>query len=154
MALVTTGWPCNAAGEIVVSGTVGTDTTVVGILNESFVPINSDGKVAFAGITGGGSSTPAPATITASRAAIAGDNGGVLYNNTTTAITYTVNSGLATGFGVTLVQSSTGVITVAAGSGVTINNVSNFTKTSGQYAAISLIQTAANTFVLVGSGAV
>lgn len=145
-------WPINENGEVVAS--VGTGTsTVVGFLGQDNIPLDSTNKFAVVGLSGG-SSIPAPVAITTSRNLLSADNGGTLYNATANAYTLTVPSGLTTGFGVAITQNSTGVVTIAAGSGVTVNNISSFTKTAGQWAVISVIQTAPNTYILVGTGAV
>lgn len=152
--IVSGGYPLNSLNEIVMQAGVGT-TTVVGQGNPDQVAIDeTTGRMVVVGIAGSGSSVPAPAAITSSRNLASADNGGTLYNATTNAYTLTVPSGLPAGFGVAVVQSSTGVVTIAAGAGVTINNISSFTKTGGQYAVISLINTAANTYILAGSGAI
>lgn len=147
------GFPVNAAGEIVAEVGVG-GTTVVGTIPNAFVSVNPATKaLVIAGISGGGSAAPAPAAITSSRNLVAADNGGTIYNNTANPYTITVPAGLPVGFGVTIVQNSTGVVTVATAGGATVGSISGFTKTAGQYAVISLIQTTANGYVLVGAGA-
>lgn len=145
--------PANELGEIVVITGSGT-TNVVGQLPFDAFPIDSaTGRLILTGITGGsGSTTPAPAAITASRNLASTDNGGTLYSALTTATVLTVPSGLPVGFGVAVAQTSTGTVQIVAGSGVTVNNLSNFTRTAGQYAVISLVQTTVNGYILVGSG--
>lgn len=97
---------------------------------------------------------PAPAAITASRALTAADNGGTLYNTTANAYTLTVPSGLPAGFGVAVVQKSTGAVTVAAGSGATLTSADSFTKTGGANKVISVINSGvANDYILSGQGA-
>lgn len=145
--------PCNELGEILAVAGTGT-SNYAGNLPFGAWPIDSvTKKLAIVGFgTGGGSSTPAPAAITASRNLASSDNGGTLYSALTTATVLTVPSGLPTGFGVAVAQTSTGTVQIVAGSGVTVNNVSSFTKTSAQWAVISLVQTTANGYILVGSG--
>lgn len=64
----------------------------------------------------------APTTLTVSRALASGDNGATLVYSGSSNITLTTNTGLASGFGCTVVQLGTGIITMAAGAGVTFDN--------------------------------
>lgn len=153
MALVGYGWPVNAAGEIVVSSTVGSDTTVIGNLNEGFIPLQSDGKLALAGLSSGGGSAGTPTAITASRAAVSGDNGNTLTNSTATNIVLTINTGMPTGYGFAAAQLSTGTVQIVAGAGVTVNGKSGFNKTSVQYDLMALVHVGANAYVLSGATA-
>lgn len=153
MAQISSGWPVNAAGEIVVSSTVGTDTVVVGTLPEAFIPVQSDGKAAFAGLSSGGGSSGAPTAITTSRAAVSGDNGNTLVNSTATNIVLTINTGMPSGFGFATAQLSTGTVQIVAGAGVTVNGVSGFNKTSAQYGVMALVQVGTNAYVISGATA-
>ena len=49
-----------------------------------------------------------------------------------------------------LIQKGTGVVTVAAGSGVTLRSKSSYVKTAGQYSEARLIKTASNEWLLSG----
>jgi hypothetical protein len=79
----------------------------------------------------------------------ANDNGCTVTLNNASAITLTVPAGLATGFNVLIVQLGAGPVTPAA-SGTTLVQRQSFTKTAGQYAVMTLVSYAANTFVMAG----
>ena len=49
-----------------------------------------------------------------------------------------------------LIQKGTGVVTVVAGSGVTLHSKSSYVKTAGQYSEARLIKTASNEWLLSG----
>lgn len=93
-------------------------------------------------------------TVTASRTLTKSDNGAVLNSTSGTAVTLTLAQNLPAGFGVTIIQSGAGAVTVAAASGVTVANVSSFVKTSGANSTIKIVQKSANAYVLTGEGAV
>ena len=92
---------------------------------------------------------PGPSTETTNRALTAADNDKTL--NCTAGITLTVPSGLPPGFSCAIVQASASAVTIAAGSGVTINNVSAHTKTASQYAVVGLVNNDTNTYILSGA---
>jgi hypothetical protein len=48
-----------------------------------------------------------------------------------------------------IVQYGAGTVTIA-GSGVTVVNRSNYTKTGGQYAIVTIVSPVANTFITAG----
>lgn len=81
---------------------------------------------------------------------VAGDVGKLVTLSNASAVTLTVPSGLgwSNGTRVDLVQLGAGQVTVAA-SGTTINSTPGL-KLRAQYSAATLIQTATNTFLLVG----
>lgn len=96
----------------------------------------------------------APLAITANRTLTAADDGRTLYNNTATAYTITVPAGLPAGFGVALVQKSTGALTVAAAATVTVTSADGFTKTGGANKVVSVVNSGlANDYILSGQGA-
>ena len=95
-----------------------------------------------------------PVPLTAARALTDADNGAKLVYNGTTPITVTIAKDLAAGFGASIVQANTGVVTVAAASGVTLTSLSDYVKTAGQDAKIDLTNTSANKYILTGEGAV
>lgn len=98
--------------------------------------------------TGGITSTSATSlTLSAS------GSGGIFVFTSGSAITLNVPEGLDTGFSCVLVQLGAGQITPTALGSVTINNRSSYTKTAGQYAPMSLLAVAADTFILFGDGA-
>lgn len=97
----------------------------------------------------------APNAVTAARTLVAADNGTTLYNNTANAYAITVPSGLPIGFGVQLVQKSTGAISVVAGSGAAVVSADNFTKTGGVNKSIVIYNSGiANDYIIGGQGAV
>lgn len=87
---------------------------------------------------------------TAARTLTDADNGKVIYFTSASAITVTTSSGLGAGFCCTLVQGGAGRITVAAGSGTSVVSYGSFSKTAGQYAAISAMCPVSDTFYLNG----
>lgn len=80
------------------------------------------------------------------------DNGAALVFDNANPVTLTVPIGLVVGFECVIVQNGAGQVTPTA-SGTTINNRQSQTKTAGQYAIMSLIAIAADTFILAGDGA-
>jgi hypothetical protein len=80
---------------------------------------------------------------------VQGDNGRVITMNNASAITLTIPSGLTAGFNCMIVQYGAGTVTIA-GSGVTVVNRSNYTKTGGQYAIVTIVSPVANTFITGG----
>lgn len=82
------------------------------------------------------------------------DAGKLVDLNNASAITLTVppNSSVAfvVGTRINLLQSGAGQVTVAAGSGVTINSKDGNLKLTGQWSAATLVQRSANTWVLIG----
>lgn len=77
------------------------------------------------------------------------DNGLILSFNNTNPVTVTIPVGLKQGFSCLLVQSGTAPVTVT-GTGVTIHQRQNLTKTAGQYAVLSVISYVKDVFVLSG----
>ena len=84
-----------------------------------------------------------------------GSIGNLITFNNASAQTVTIppNSSVAYPIGTTLqvAQLGAGKVTFAAGSGVTINSAGGLKSIGAQYAAATLIQTAANTWLLIGS---
>jgi hypothetical protein len=78
------------------------------------------------------------------------DNGKVVTLTNASPITLTINSGLTAGFNCMIVQNGAGTVTIAAGASVTILNRSNYNKTGGQYAVVTIVSTASNTFITGG----
>lgn len=81
---------------------------------------------------------------------LAADHGKHIFFQNSSAITVTVPSGLGTHFSCRIVQDSTGQVTVAAGSGVTLNAYSGWVKTAGQHAGATLINKGAELYTLFG----
>lgn len=82
------------------------------------------------------------------------DMGDVVTLDNASAVTLTIPSGLPDGFSVVVIQKGAGQVTFAT-SGTTLLNFSGHTKTAGQHAVVTLIQsdTAANTYYLAGDTA-
>lgn len=93
-----------------------------------------------------------PNNILASRSLTAFDNGQVLVSPTA-AVTMTIQTGLPADFGCAFYQSGSGQVTVAAGTGVTLNNIGSLFKTGGQYGVVVVMKVGAETFVLTGDAA-
>jgi hypothetical protein len=83
-----------------------------------------------------------------SRAIVAGDANSFIYS--TAAITITVDDELAIGETINFVQNAAGVITFAAGAGVTLNSKDAALLTGGQFAGASITKKATNSYYLVG----
>ena len=81
---------------------------------------------------------------------LAADNGVVVLLSNTDPITLTVPSGLSSDFRCSIIQGSTGQVTVT-GSGATVNAYSGWNKLAGQYAGASLLATASNVYILSGN---
>lgn len=96
------------------------------------------------------SSTAVITDATTARNLSSADNGRVIYFTTSSAVTVTAISGLGAGFGCTLIQGGLGQVTVSAGTGTSVVSYGSFTKTAGQYAAISVLCPVADTFYLNG----
>jgi hypothetical protein len=76
--------------------------------------------------------------------------GAILVCNSAVDMTLTFPSGLSSGFNLTVLQAGAGKITIAAGSGVTLNG-RNGLKTAAQYAVIGVFSAVAtNTFIVTG----
>ena len=83
-----------------------------------------------------------------SRAIVAGDANSFVY--ATAAITITVDDELAIGESINFIQNAAGVITFAAGAGVTLNSKEALLDTNGQFTGASLTKKAANSYYLIG----
>lgn len=77
------------------------------------------------------------------------DNAKVVTLTNASAITLTVPAGLRAGFNCSIVQLGAGQVTIAS-SGTTIHNRQSFTKTAGQYSAITILQYSTNNFLTQG----
>jgi hypothetical protein len=83
-----------------------------------------------------------------SRTIVAGDANSFIYS--TAAITITVDDELAIGETINFIQNAAGVITFAAGAGVTLNSKDALLDTGGQFAGASITKKATNSYYLVG----
>ena len=84
-----------------------------------------------------------------SRSLGASDNGAIIQFTSSLPVSVTVPTGLNVGFTVTIIQAGSGQITFTTSS-TTLNNRQGHSKTSGQWAVVSLIQRTSNNFVLAG----
>lgn len=116
--------------------------------NLTGVTIDDDSNV-FSNLTGFGVRN---IPVTASTTLVGAHHQASIINTGTSAITITVAKDLPRGFGCEMIQGSTGQITVAAASGVTITNAVGL-KTSGAQAVVRLVETGKNIYVLTGSTA-
>jgi hypothetical protein len=115
------------------------DGTAVSINN----PVSFNNKT----VAGGSAAVNAQ---TAAYQLVQGDNGKVITMNSASAITLTIPAGLTAGFNCMVVQYGAGTVTIAGASGVTIVNRSNYSKTGGQYAIVTIVSPVANTFITGG----
>lgn len=86
--------------------------------------------------------------------AVAGDVGKLITLTNAAAIAFTVPpSVFAIGDQINIMQgnSGSGVVTITAGAGVTLQSNGTKLKTNGQYAVATLVCIAANTFVVLGN---
>lgn len=97
----------------------------------------------------GGGGAVAPLDVAESRDLANTDHGRVL--NCTAGVTLTIPAGLQAGFNCAIHQASSSQVTVAAGDGVTLHNVSSQTKTQTQYAMVGLINTEVDVYNLTGA---
>ena len=81
----------------------------------------------------------------------AGHNGRVIYMNNTTGATVSVPTGLSKGFNCTIIQGTTSGVTVQAGSGATLNAYQSLKTLAGQFAAVSVLATDTNTYIIYGN---
>ncbi len=94
-------------------------------------------------------STGSVSNKTANYTTAATDAGNTI-NSTGSAITVTVSNTLTPGQRIDFVQTGTGQITFAAGSGVTLNSKDSKLKTAGQYSGATVICLASGSYLLVG----
>ena len=78
------------------------------------------------------------------------DNGKVIVCSNSGQITVTIPSGLTSGFGCTIVQNGSGVVSVVGSSGATVNALGDKIATSGQYSSINVYNVGTNAYVLEG----
>ena len=100
-------------------------------------------------VAGGNAAVNSIAAATTAYSITQADNGKVINCNNTGALTITIPSGLTAGFNCMIVQMAAGSVTIT-GSGVTIYNRSNYTKTGGQYAIATIVSPSSNVFITGG----
>lgn len=81
----------------------------------------------------------------------AGDAQTTVFVNNASGTTVTIDDVIEVGERIDFVQKSTGAITFAAGSGVTINSEDSGLTTTGQYVGATVIKEATNTYYLIGN---
>ena len=94
----------------------------------------------------------APSSVsnkTANYSTVAGDAGNTI-NSTGSAITITIDNNLTAAQRIDFVQTGSGQITFAAGSGVTLNSKGGKLKTAAQYSAATVLCLASGSYLLVG----
>lgn len=119
----------------------------------SIADVTAGRSVAAADVTSGAYKLSSTAIVTetgATRTLAAVDNGTVIYCTNGSAITINCAAGLGAGFSVTIIQGGAGKVTVAP-NGQTLVSYGSFFSTLGQYAIISLVCPAANTFLASGN---
>lgn len=82
---------------------------------------------------------------------LAADNGCVVAFNSSSAVTVTVPSGLGANFACRILQLGTGQVSIAPGSGVTLNSYSAQRRLLGQFTSADLWAYADDTFILEGA---
>ena len=80
------------------------------------------------------------------------DNGKVIVCSNSSQSTLTIPSGLTSGFGCTIVQNGSGVVSVVGSGGATVSGISGKVSTAGQYAALNVVPTGTNAYILDGDG--
>ena len=86
---------------------------------------------------------------TANYSTLASDAGNTI-NSTGSAITITIDNNLTASQRIDFVQTGSGQITFAAGTGVTLNSKGGKLKTAGQYSAATVLCLASGSYLLVG----
>jgi hypothetical protein len=79
------------------------------------------------------------------------DNNKIVRCTSSTAVTITVPSTLASGFSCMVIQAGAGQVTFTAGSSTTLNSFGALLRTAGQHAPASIIRTASATYNLSGN---
>ena len=79
------------------------------------------------------------------------NNNRIVRCTSSSAVTVTVPSTLASGFSCMVIQAGAGQVTFAAGSGATLNSFGNLLKTAGQHAPASIIRVGAGIYNLSGN---
>jgi hypothetical protein len=106
--------------------------------------------ISFTNKTIAGGSAAVNAQTGTTYSLVQGDNGRVITMNNASAITLTIPTSLTAGFNCMIVQYGAGTVTIVGASGVTVVNRSNYNKTGGQYAIVTIVSPVANTFITGG----
>jgi len=136
----TNALPKYSSASAITPSSISDDGTTVTINN----PVSFNNKT----IAGGSAAVNAQTGTTYSL--VQGDNGRVITMNNASAITLTIPTSLTAGFNCMIVQYGAGTVTITGASGVTVVNRSNYNKTGGQYAIVTIVSPVANTFITGG----
>jgi len=136
----------------------GTAATVTGAAQSAITSVGTLSALTVTGAVTAGS-VVAPLAINAQTGTtytfVAADAGKLVTASNGSAQTYTVppNSGVAfdVGTAITIIGIGSGKVTLAQGSGVTINSVDSEKAINGQHASVTLIKTATDTWQLIGA---
>jgi len=110
-------------------------------------PANGDDAAQFRRLSNGYTNAQTGTTYTL----VAGDNGVTVTCSNASAITVTIPSGLGANFCCRIVQLGAGQVSVAPGSGVTLNSYQTQRKILGQFTSVDLWAYSANTFLMEGA---
>ena len=136
----------------------GTAATVTGAAQSAITSVGTLSALTVTGAVTAGS-VVAPLAINAQTGTtytfVAGDASKLVTANNGSAQTYTVppNSGVAfdVGTAITIIGIGAGKVTLAQGSGVTINSKDSEKAIDGQHASVTIIKTATDTWQLIGA---
>ncbi len=138
-------------------GAIVTASNTIQLGNSNVTQINTTGSISTAGSVTGANTTASSISGFSTKfnnqtgttyTLNSSDNGKIITFSQT--CTLTIPSSLFEGFNCMIVQKGTGQISINAGSGVTINNRSGYSKTAGQYATASIIAIDGVTFITGG----
>tara|TARA_B100001996_G_scaffold118502_1_gene89686 strand:+ start:517 stop:1365 length:849 start_codon:yes stop_codon:yes gene_type:complete len=155
--LTATGFAGALTGNVTGNAS-GTAATVTGAAQSAITSVGTLTSVTVTGAVTAGS-VVAPLAINAQTGTtytfVAGDASKLVTASNGSAQTYTVppNSGVAfdVGTAITVIGIGSGKVTLAQGSGVTINSVDSEKAINGQHASVTLIKTATDTWQLIGA---
>jgi len=135
------------------SGNVAVQATLVSGTN--IKSINGVTLLGSGDMTVGGSLTGVVTNALAAYTLVLGDANGYLRNTSASASIVTVppNSAVAFPIGTTITvsRSNTGTVTLAAGAGVTLASLNNYKQIDGQYASVTLVKVATDSWDLMGA---
>jgi hypothetical protein len=155
--LTATGFAGALTGNVTGNAS-GTAATVTGAAQSAITSVGTLTSVTVTGAVTAGS-VVAPLAINAQTGTtytfVAGDASKLVTASNGSAQTYTVppNSGVAfdVGTAITVIGIGAGKVTLAQGSGVTINSKDSEKAIDGQHASVTLIKTATDTWQLIGA---
>ena len=142
--------------DLYIDGTANLDAVDIdgGEIDGTAVGANSASTGNFTNLTGSGTISGFDAALNdqtnTAYTLQTSDNGKVVTLNNGSDIIVTIDTDLGDGFNCLLVQKGSGQVTISAGSGVTIVNRSEETKTAGKYATVSIINIGSEQYILSG----